>query len=46
MSALDLAEFIAAPRGDGGLAGRLPPGAYSDAEIELAISTMIDDEGR
>ena len=25
--------------------GRLPPGAYSDAEIELAISTMIDDEG-
>lgn len=26
--------------------GRLPPGAYSDAEIELAISTMIDDEGR
>ena len=27
LSALDLAEFIAAPRGDGGLAGRLPPGA-------------------
>jgi hypothetical protein len=26
--------------------GRLPPGAYGDAEIELAISTMIDDEGR
>ena len=25
--------------------GRLPPGAYGDAEIELAISTMIDDEG-